>query len=430
MFYKKERVASMQSVISIKNISKTYKLYEKKSDILKELINPLSNSLHKEFHALKDINLEIKANEVLGIIGKNGSGKSTLLKLITGVLTPSAGEINVSGTISAILELGAGFNPEYTGLENIYLNGTIMGLSKVQVDNRLESILSFADIGEFINQPVKTYSSGMYVRLAFSVAINVEPDILIVDEALSVGDIRFQQKCLRKIEELKATKTIIFVSHDMAAISNYCDRVIWLNNGKIVGDDTAVEIAKKYQAFMMGNEIFKKKHEVHSTKAVLQLGTLDKLANDVDVMGDRKVEIVGLSMLDADTNQKTNIFEPKQKVKIMINARANEDIEKLIVGLSIKDKLGNIVCESNSLVLKNNPRALKNDEVTTYCFQFELPELNKGTYTITPAIASGTLEEHFQHYLVHDALIFHITNHEKHSLQGLLVLNQIEFIEF
>ena len=213
--------------ISVEHLSKRYKLYEKPSDRLKEALGRKVNV--KEHYALHDVNFQIQKGECVGIIGTNGSGKSTVLKIITGVVNPTEGEVKVDGRISALLELGAGFNMEYTGLENIYLNGTMIGFSREEIDQKLDAILSFADIGEFVHQPVKTYSSGMFVRLAFAVAINIDPEILIVDEALSVGDVFFQSKCYRKFEEFKKMgKTIVFVSHDLGSISRYCDRVILL----------------------------------------------------------------------------------------------------------------------------------------------------------------------------------------------------------
>lgn len=224
----------METIIDIKHLNKVYNLYDKPIDRLKEVLSPTHKSYHREHYALNNISLEIKKGESVGIVGKNGSGKSTLLKIITGVLNPTSGEINVQGKISALLELGAGFNPEYTGIENIYLNGTMMGYSKAEMDEKVDDIIAFADIGDFINQPVKTYSSGMFARLAFAVSINVEPEILIVDETLSVGDTRFQIKCMDKMKEMMEGKTtVLFVSHDINAIRRFCTRCIWINEGKM-----------------------------------------------------------------------------------------------------------------------------------------------------------------------------------------------------
>ena len=225
-----------ESAIKVDHVTKVYKLYNKPKDRLKESLGLTKKKLSRDHYALRDISFDVRKGETVGIIGTNGSGKSTILKIITGVLNPTSGSIQVNGRISALLELGAGFNMEYTGLENVYLNGTMIGFSKEEIDAKLQDILDFADIGDFIQQPVKTYSSGMFVRLAFAIAINVDPEILIVDEALSVGDVFFQAKCFRKINEIKERgTTILLVTHDMGSIIKYCDRVVLLNKGNFVG---------------------------------------------------------------------------------------------------------------------------------------------------------------------------------------------------
>lgn len=222
--------------IQVSRLEKAYKLYDKPSDRLKEALGLSRKKKYKEHYALKGVDLTIYQGETVGIIGTNGSGKSTILKIITGVVNPTRGSVRVNGRISALLELGAGFNMEYNGIENIYLNGTMMGFSSKEIDAKMDDILSFADIGDYVYQPVKTYSSGMFVRLAFAVAINIEPEILIVDEALSVGDVFFQAKCYHKFEEFKKMgKTIVFVSHDLSIISKYCDRVFLLNRETSLG---------------------------------------------------------------------------------------------------------------------------------------------------------------------------------------------------
>ncbi|AGF59170.1 teichoic acid transport system ATP-binding protein [Clostridium saccharoperbutylacetonicum] len=241
--------------IKVENLSKIYKLYDKPMDRLKESLSISKKKYGREHYALKDISFEIKRGETVGILGTNGSGKSTLLKIITGVLTPSSGNIEVNGKISALLELGAGFNPEYTGIENIYLNGTMMGYTREEMQQRVQPIMDFADIGEFINQPVKTYSSGMFARLAFAVAINVEPEILIVDEALSVGDTRFQTKCIDKMKQLKDNgTTILFVSHATEQVKRFCTKGIWINKGEVVEIGGSSEIVDKYEAYMLLGE--------------------------------------------------------------------------------------------------------------------------------------------------------------------------------
>ena len=238
--------------IKVENLTKIYKLYEKPMDRMKEALSLSKNRYSREHYALRDLSFEVKKGDTVGILGTNGSGKSTLLKIITGVLTPSMGSLEINGKISALLELGAGFNPEYTGMENIYLNGTMMGYSREQMEKRVQSIIDFADIGDFINQPVKTYSSGMFARLAFAVAINVDPEILIVDEALSVGDVRFQTKCINKMKELKEKgTTILFVSHATEQIKRFCTKALWINKGKIVEQGESSEIVDRYESFML-----------------------------------------------------------------------------------------------------------------------------------------------------------------------------------
>ena len=238
--------------IEVKEVQKVYKLYDRLRDRLKEAFG-IGKKQYKLHYALNGVNLNIYRGETVGIIVTNGSGKSTILKIITGVLNPTAGEVKVNGRISALLELGAGFNQEYNGIENIYLNGTMMGFSEKEIEEKLPSILEFADIGDYVYQPVKTYSSGMFVRLAFAVAINIEPEILIVDEALSVGDVFFQAKCYHKFEEFKAMgKTIVFVSHDLNSISKYCDRVFLLDKGNLLGEGSPKEMIDAYKRVLVG----------------------------------------------------------------------------------------------------------------------------------------------------------------------------------
>ena len=248
-----EQQKSAPPAIRISHLHKMYKLYDKPSDRLKEALGLSKKKRYREIYALKDVSFDVARGETVGIIGTNGSGKSTILKIITGVLTPTSGEVTADGRISALLELGAGFNMEYTGMENIYLNGTMMGFTEKEIDDRVEGILAFADIGEYIYQPVKTYSSGMFVRLAFAVAINIDPEILIVDEALSVGDVFFQAKCYHKFEEFRSQgKTILFVSHDLSSIAKYCDRVILLNKGVRLAEGSPKEMVDMYKKLLVG----------------------------------------------------------------------------------------------------------------------------------------------------------------------------------
>ena len=248
-----EKYMNSDVAIEVKNLSKLYKLYDKPIDRLADSLGLAGKKQFKEHLALNNVSLTVKKGETVGIIGTNGSGKSTILKIITGVLTPTAGEVNVDGHISALLELGAGFNMEYNGIDNIYLNGMMIGFSEEEINQKMDAILEFADIGDYVYQPVKTYSSGMFVRLAFAVAINIDPEILIVDEALSVGDVFFQAKCYHKFEEFKKQgKTILFVSHDLSSISKYCDRAVLLNQGVLIGEGAPKKMIDIYKQVLVG----------------------------------------------------------------------------------------------------------------------------------------------------------------------------------
>ncbi len=290
-----------QIAISVQNLNKIYKLYDKPIDRLKEALGFSRRKRYKEHYALRGIDLEIRRGETVGIIGTNGSGKSTLLKIITGVVNPSSGSVEVDGRISALLELGAGFNMEYNGIENIYLNGTMIGFSREEIDEKLEGILEFADIGDYVYQPVKTYSSGMFVRLAFAVAINIDPEILIVDEALSVGDVFFQAKCYHKFEEFKNMgKTILFVSHDLSSISKYCDRAVLLNKGEKLSEGSPRDMIDLYKQVLVGQYAIAEEAE-HGTdlaedagiKAYAAMGARGRAGGAATEKGARAADISG-----------------------------------------------------------------------------------------------------------------------------------------
>lgn len=327
--------------IKVENLSKVYKLYDKPIDRMKESLSLSKKKYGREHYALNNVSFEVKKGETVGIIGTNGSGKSTLLKIITGVLTPSSGSIEVSGKISALLELGAGFNPEYTGLENIYLNGTMMGYTKEEMVKRVNPIMEFADIGEFINQPVKTYSSGMFARLAFAVAINVEPEILIVDEALSVGDVRFQIKCMNKMKQMmEGGTTVLFVSHDINAIRRFCMKAVWLNNGIMQEIGEVNSIADKYLDFLKCGEI---EDSNNNTK---------KESNKIKpfVPGDNIAEIIEFRILDRFNNEVDKIELDKYLRIEVIYDVYDENIRHPVLGIALKSIDDDYVCGLNTLL--------------------------------------------------------------------------------
>ncbi|ALB44144.1 ABC transporter ATP-binding protein [Clostridium beijerinckii] len=411
--------------IKIENLSKIYKLYDKPIDRLKEALSISRKKRHKDYYALNDINLEIKKGEIVGIVGTNGSGKSTILKIITGVLTPTTGTINIDGKISALLELGAGFNPEYTGIENIYLNGTMLGYSKEEMETKIPKIIEFADIGDFIYQPVKTYSSGMFARLAFAVSINVDPDILIVDEALSVGDTRFQKKCYRKMEEFKKTKTIILVTHDIGVISKFCDRVIWIERGELRAIGEPLEIAKKYTAYVMQSQLIHDKIHESDSDTNKENSNIMEISGVVESYGDKKAVITGIGLFQDGEEKTIQTVMPNKITKVVIRVEYKELIMNAIVGFTIKDRLGNVVFQTNNEVLQEVIDSTRSME--EYSFKFEFPELNIGQYTISPAIASGTQANHTQHNWIHDAYIFNVINDNLYNLEGMLSLSDIKF---
>lgn len=339
-----------RKVIQISHLSKMYKLYEKPSDRLKESLGLSRKKRYHEKYALRDVSFEIREGECIGIIGTNGSGKSTILKIITGVLNPTAGEVKVDGRISALLELGAGFNMEYSGLENVYLNGTMIGFSKEEIDARLDDILSFADIGDYIHQPVKMYSSGMFVRLAFAVAINIDPEILIVDEALSVGDVFFQAKCYHKFEEFKRQgKTILFVSHDLSSISKYCDRVILLNQGVMAGEGGPKEMVDMYKQLLVHQNPVRQPVGKEEKKEDWQEGFL-RNPNKLEY-GEKQAEILDFVVMDS-RGKVTNTIEKGTTFQIKMKVQFHENIQEPIMAYTFKNIQGTEITGTNTMYEK------------------------------------------------------------------------------
>ncbi|MBY9077525.1 ABC transporter ATP-binding protein [Paenibacillus sp. CGMCC 1.18879] len=388
--------------IDIQNVSKIYKLYDKPIDRLKESMSISKKSYHRDFHALNNISFNVKRGETVGIIGKNGSGKSTLLKIITGVLSPSSGKVNVNGRVSALLELGAGFNLEFTGIQNIYLNGTMMGYSAAEVESKIPAIIEFADIGDFINQPVKTYSSGMFARLAFAVAINVEPDILIVDEALSVGDIFFQNKCFKKFDELKEKNTtIIFVSHDIGSIRQMCSRVLWLDaSNQIIYDDREIVCAQYLnKRFAENNEMNSKLIESieYSTlefqDEIKQSTKFPKVVPRENSVFSEKVEIVSFFITNSSGNEIEEL-DVDELYSCHIITHAKEDLSHLIAGFVWESNKGVSLFAVNSYLGSGSNFDVRKDEVVEIVFSFSLPRIMKGDYLLSPAIAQGTQDNH------------------------------------
>ena len=339
--------------VRVEHLQKVYKLYQKPMDRLKESLGLTRRKLYQEHYALNDVSFQVRQGETVGIIGTNGSGKSTILKIITGVLNPTAGEVEVNGRISALLELGAGFNGEYSGLENVYLNGTMMGFSRKEIDQKLDGILKFADIGDFIHQPVKTYSSGMFVRLAFAVAINIDPEILIVDEALSVGDVFFQAKCYHKFEEFKEMgKTILLVSHDLGSVGKYCDRVILLNQGVKVDEGEPKRIVDLYKKILVGQDQPQEKHISQASEAPVKEGNRwqDRLQLNPQLLeyGEKRAEIVDFAILDEE-GRISNSVDKGGSCQIRVKVRFHEPVQEPIVAYTIKNLRGTEITGTNTM---------------------------------------------------------------------------------
>ena len=378
----------MDSVIEIKNISKIYNLYNKPSDRLKEALFS-RKSRHTEFAALNDVSFNVNKGEILGIIGKNGSGKSTILKIITSVLTPTSGECIVKGKIAALLELGAGFNMEYTGIENIYLNGQMIGFSKEEMDKKLQAIIDFADIGEHIYQPVKTYSSGMFARLAFSVAISVDPDILIVDEALSVGDVFFQNKCYRRFEEFRERgKTILFVTHDMGSVIRYCNRCVLLNAGKKVAEGKPQEMVDLYKRIMVGQwneneENTQDSTSIQSSNVKADESWKDQISTnpDIEVYGDGRADIIDFGIF-SDTGDIGNNVYKGDYYSVKMKVRINEDNLNPIFAFKLRDIKGTELTGTNTMLEDIDTSQCKKGDIVTITFR-QKQYLQPGQYLVS-----------------------------------------------
>jgi lipopolysaccharide transport system ATP-binding protein len=386
-----------ETSISLRNISKVYKQYSQPVDRLKEILLPRKPRV-EEFWALRDINLEIPRGQTVGIIGRNGSGKSTLLQIIAGTLTPTTGQLQVNGRVSALLELGSGFNPEFTGRQNVFFNGRILGLSQEEIESRFDEIAAFADIGDFIDQPVKTYSSGMFVRLAFAVAVNVDPTILIVDEALAVGDIYFQQKCFEKIRQLKESgNTLLFVSHDASAIYKLCSRAILLEHGQLTLDSRPRQVLDLYEAKMWqaldqdpasldvnllyGTERPEGNQEVEDV--------VDEMPEEVEEVQLHRLDVTiqSVQLLDADERVvQTPVID--QLVKLVINLQFNQEFEDPHVGFKIRDRTGFDVFAINSYTMNKSIGSVISGESMAVSFEF-FTQFSEGEYTITIGVTDG-----------------------------------------
>ena len=435
----------MSSEISIQaeGVSKAYTIYRRPQDRLKQMFAFGRRQYYEEYWALRDASLTVRRGETVGLVGRNGSGKSTFLQLICGTLTPTAGNISVNGRVAALLELGAGFNPEFSGRENVYIAASVLGLTRRDIDQRFDAILDFAGIGDFIDQPVKVYSSGMFARLAFAVAAHVDADILVVDEILAVGDAVFNQRCMRYIHKFRENGTLLFVSHDTGTIASLCDRVVWLDRGEIRAAGEPKDICHQYLAaqvedlddsgaFRIGGE--RKRHQPPKPAAVVTDQRTEALRdspfqNRLEVFefdpgapwfGQRGASITGVELRDA-AGQPLATAEGGEEVILRIDATAHQALNGPIIGWIVKNRLGQCLFSDNTFVAYQfKPLTINAGDGFHATFRFQLPFLPPGDYAIAVAVAEGTQQNHVQHHWIDDALFLQVTSsHLVHSLLGI-----------
>lgn len=423
---------SSDFAIKVENLSKCYHIYDQPQDRLWQMLMRGRKQFYREFWALKDVSFEVKKGETFGIVGRNGSGKSTLLQMICGTLNPTSGTIQTNGRIAALLELGSGFNPEFTGRENVYLNASVLGLSRKEIDERFDKIIEFADIGDFIEQPIKTYSSGMVVRLAFAVIAHVDADILVIDEALAVGDVIFTQKCMRFIRDFKKNGTLLLVSHDQNAVANLCDAVLWLVTGSMKEIGATAEVLTKYHSdniakvqsaieTISDKELNTINKQIYQSNAkYLAVKANNKFSPNTHSVGQGKAEIIGAAFTN-NFDDVVEVFEGGELVRLCLLINIKEDISGLLVGFTIKDRLGQkIIEENNSTFVKSKSILVKKKTRVIVSFEFKMPLLRFGKYSVDLAVAEGNQDNHIQQMWLYDAIQIEFLN--KDDVFGLFTM--------
>lgn len=430
--------------VRVQHVSKCYQIYDRPSDRLKQFVLPHVKKLlgrkisryFQEYWALKDISFDLYKGETIGIIGKNGSGKSTLLQVICGTLTPTEGAVQTHGRVAALLELGSGFNPEFTGRENIYLSAAVLGLSKTEIDARLEAILTFADIGFFVDQPVKIYSSGMYVKLAFAIIAHIDADILVIDEALAVGDAVFIQKCMRFIRAFQEHGTLLFVSHDAASVQNLCKKAIWLEAGQIQKYGLAPDVVQAYLQHTL-QQTYGENIKLNATAITSSFAgdcEVDDMANAPNILqyadsvsvkdnlGAAKgwktgsAEIIAIELrkiknADADAANSDALFSGGEFVRLTIQAHTKIELDRPILGFILKDRLGQDLFGENTLPFTaNHTLKVAAGQKFEAQFEFILPMLPNGEYVLMASVADGDLHQNIQHHMMHDALVINVVS--------------------
>lgn len=442
---------SSNITFSLEGVSKTYRLYptpkhyllQYLSDIIRNFFNKQSISLYKERKVLKDISFTVKQGEVIGVVGKNGAGKSTLLQVMCGVLAADSGIVRYKGRLAALLELGAGFNPEFTGRENVYLNAAIFGISKTEIDLRFNDIVEFSELEHCIDQPVKTYSTGMYVRLAFSVIAHLSPDILIIDEALAVGDALFTQKCIRFIKNFSSKGTLFYVSHDIASVKRICSRALWLDAGEIVMDGPPAQVCDAYLEHLYKSDvgISNINDTVSNNLKHSETEQIESIANyesDVEITDNLQhavgwntgvAEIVSVNITDKNGSSISSL-SGGESIIFNISAKLHDDLNDPILGFIVKDRLGQELFGENTLpVTGSNKRVVSKGAMIQASFNFTFPMLQSGTYVAMVSLAAGDLYTHVQHHYLNDALVINVTSSNiRYGIVGAF-FHSIKFIE-
>jgi len=406
---------SAVNAVEFQNVCKSYAIYDSPGDRFVELLSLNRVRRHRDFRALDDLTFEVKRGETFCIVGENGSGKSTTLQIVAGILAASSGTVAVNGRVSALLELGAGFNPEFTGRDNVFLNGSILGLTTRQIEARYREIEEFAEIGDFINRPVKTYSSGMVVRLAFAVAIHVDPEILIVDEALSVGDIYFRQRCMRKVHELRANGvTILFVSHAASDVKAIGDRVLWLDHGRMVALGEPDRVISHYLAAMTEKDSAYRLHHPVAEETASGVGTVtapeivETIPNIDHRYGDGRAEVLGIAILDGH-GRSLHLVDPASQITVRISVRAKAALRSPNVGFMLRNQLGIDFAGTNTAREKCELPPMEAGDVYTVDFHLDLPELYPASFSFSPAIADGPLEAYQMCDWIDNAIVIQMT---------------------
>ncbi len=428
------------NAISVNDVSKIYKLYNSPMDRFKEAIHPFHKLYSKPFYALKNISFQIAKGETVGIIGINGSGKSTILKIVTGVIQPTEGSIEVQGRISALLELGAGFDMDYSGIENIYMNGAVLGFSKEEMEKKKDEILEFADIGNFVYQPVKTYSSGMLVRLAFALAINVEPEILIIDEALAVGDAFFQAKCFDKLESIKASgTTILFVSHDIVSVKKLCSRAIWLEKGNLREIGEAKSVCEKYLSMQIEKQNREKKKlvekmvlentvkkEVITSRQTSSFKRID-VSNAVGESGTKSGEIISFYIRDEQGNDVT-VLQTGHIYFFGLLTRFYDNVDNVLFGFEMENTKGTKLFSVNNFLIDEVLPHVNTGEIYEVSFEVKLPRICATEYLVSPSLAAGSQDNHIVLHRIHNYMKIDVDN-QGYNLSLIELDTKADFIQ-